>query len=206
MMVDRPEMEPPVDELETPDDEQGRAEIDDPAHAKKSDALRAWVHAGLAAWQPILVTALVVGALALAGGMYIFRYGPDRQISDSAIQQVVRAASDGTVALLSYSPSTLDHDFADAKSHLTGDLLAWYTKFTDQTVGPTAKDQQITASAKVIRAAVSEQHRASAVVLVFVNQSTVSREKPEPTVTDSSFLATMANINGSWLIAKFDRL
>jgi len=42
-------------------------------------------------------------------------------------------------------------------------------------------------------------------VLVFVNQSTVTKEKLEPTVIDSSALVTLAKVNGSWLIAKFDR-
>jgi Mce-associated membrane protein len=192
MTVEHPETEMPTDDLEAP--------------PKITAVIRGWIHWGVAAWRPILVTALVVGALGLAGGMYFFRYGPDRQIGDAAVQQAVRAASDGTVAMLSYSPESLDRDFARAKLHLTGDLLAYYSKFTEQTVGPTARERQIAASAKVIRAAVSELRQDSAVVLVFVNQSTVTKEKPEPTATDSSFLVTMAKIDGSWLIAKFDRV
>ncbi|WP_139804979.1 twin-arginine translocation pathway signal [Mycobacterium intermedium] len=160
----------------------------------------------MAAWQPILVTALVIGSLVLAGGTYFFRYEPDSQVGDAAVQQAIRAATEGTVAMLSYSAESLDQDFARAKSHLTGDLLAYYTKFTEETVAPTAKEKRIWASAKVIRAAVAEMRRDSAVVLMFVNQSTEVKEQPQPTVTESNVLVTMAKIDGSWLIAKFDPL
>ena len=192
MTVEHPETELPTDDLE--------------ARPTATAVIRGWIHWCVSAWRPILVTTSLVGSLILAGGMYFFRYGPDRQIGDAAVQQVVRAAADGTVAMLSYSADKLDQDFAKAKLHLTGDLLAYYTKFTEQTVGPAAKEKQITASAKVIRAAVSELRQDSAVVLVFVNQSTLTNEKPEPTATESSVVVTLAKINGSWLIAKFDRV
>ena len=47
----------------------------------------------------------------------------DRRHGRSA---AVDAARDGTVAMLSYKPDTLDQDFAAAKSHLTGDFLNYY--------------------------------------------------------------------------------
>lgn len=177
-----------------------------PAPAKGTAGISGWIRWCVAAWQPILVTALIIGSLGLAGGTYFFRYEPDSQIGDAAVQQAVRAATEGTVAMLSYSAESLDQDFARAKSHLTGDLLAYYTKFTEETVAPTAKEKRIWASAKVIRAAVSEMRRDSAVVLMFVNQSIETKEQPQPTVTESNVLVTMAKINGSWLIAKFDPL
>ncbi|ORW78687.1 twin-arginine translocation pathway signal [Mycobacterium riyadhense] len=149
---------------------------------------------------------MVIGALGLVGGTYFYRYSPDRRIGDAAAQQAIRAAADGTVAMLSYSPESLDQDFARARLYLTGDLLADYTKSSEQIIGPAAKAKQMAASAKVVRAAVSELHQNLAVVLVFVNQSTITNDEPQATVTDSSALVTLAKINGSWLIAKFDRL
>jgi Mce-associated membrane protein len=58
----------------------------------------------------------------------------------------------------------------------------------------------------VVRAALSELHPDSAVVLVFLNQTTVGKEKPEPLITASSVSVTLAKVNGSWLIAKLDPL
>ena len=57
----------------------------------------------LANWRPIVLTALVIAAVALAAGLFLFQYRPDRQVDDAAADRAVRAASDGAVALLSYS-------------------------------------------------------------------------------------------------------
>ena len=119
---------------------------------------------------------------------------------------MLRAASDGAVALLSYSPNSLDADFAKAKSHLTGDLLTYYSKYTAETVGPTAKQKQITANAKVVSAAVSKLQPDSAVVLAYLHQITVSKDKPKPEESTSGVLITLTKVRNSWLIAKFDRL
>ncbi|WP_239655055.1 hypothetical protein [Mycobacterium riyadhense] len=177
-----------------------------PARPPRTAVIEGWMHWCVAYWRPILVTTLVIGALGLVGGTYFYRYSPDRRIGDAAAQQAIRAAADGTVAMLSYSPESLDQDFARARLYLTGDLLADYTKSSEQIIGPAAKAKQMAASAKVVRAAVSELHQNLAVVLVFVNQSTITNDEPQATVTDSSALVTLAKINGSWLIAKFDRL
>ena len=88
--------------------------------------------------------------------------------------------------MLSYSYDHLDRDFATAKSHLTGEFLAYYSKFTDNVVGPTAQQVQLTTTAKVIRAAISDLHPDSAVVLVFVDQTTASMQKKDPAKNESS--------------------
>jgi Mce-associated membrane protein len=62
----------------------------------------------------------------------------------------------------------------------------------------------LTTTAKVIRSAVSELHPDSAVVLVFVDQTTASLQKKDPEKTQSAILVTLTKVNGSWLIAKFD--
>ena len=48
-------------------------------------------------------------------------------------------------------------------------------------------------------------HPNSAVVLVFVNQVTTSRERPDPAMASSSVLVSLTNaVHGTWLITKFD--
>ena len=117
---------------------------------------------------------------------------------------VVSSASDGTVALLSYSPESLDKDFATAKSHLSGDFLSYYNQFTDQIVAPAAKQKSLKTNARVLGAAVQELHPDSAVVLVLVDQSTTSKDNPDPSMASSSVLVSLARVNGKWLITKFD--
>ncbi|AGP62383.1 twin-arginine translocation pathway signal [Mycobacterium intracellulare subsp. yongonense 05-1390] len=153
---------------------------------------------------PAVLALLVVASLALLGGLYWFSYRPDRATDAAAAKSAISAASDGTVAVLSYSPDTLDRDFSSAKSHLTGDFLSYYDQFTQQIVAPAAKQKAVKTTAVVLRAAVSDLHPNSAVVLLFVNQSTQSKDRPEPTFTNSSVSVTLTKADGKWLISSFN--
>jgi Mce-associated membrane protein len=153
---------------------------------------------------PAVLALLVVASLALLGGLYWFSYRPDRATDAGAAKAAISAASEGTVAVLSYSPDTLDRDFSSAKSHLTGDFLTYYNQFTEQIVAPAAKQKSVKTSAVVLRAALQEFHPDSAVVLLFVNQSTQSKDRPEPTLTSSSVVATLTKAEGKWLISSFN--
>ena len=155
---------------------------------------------------PALVTLLVVASVGLLGGLYYFWYEPDRETNDAAAKAAISAASEGAIAVLSYSPDTLDHDFSSAKSHLTGDFLSYYDQFTSQIVAPAAKQKSLKTTAVVLRAALSEFHPGSATVLLFVNQSTQSKDRPEPTLSNSSVLITMTRASGKWLISSFTPL
>jgi Mce-associated membrane protein len=163
-----------------------------------------WTRRCLARWRPILLTMMLVAALAFGAGYFYFVYRPDLQTDDAAAHQAIKAASDGAVALLSYSPETLDRDFANAKSRLTDNYRDYYQRFADQIVAPSTQRAHVTTTATVVKAAVSELHPNSAVVLVFVKEKTTSKEKPEPVVTSSSLRVTLTKVKGSWLIEKFD--
>jgi len=152
------------------------------------------------------VTLLVVASVALLAFVFWFYYRPDRATNDEAAKAAVSAASEGAVAVLSYSPDTLDRDFSSAKSHLTGDFLSYYDQFTTQIVAPAAKQKSLKTTAVVLRAALSEFHPDSAVVLLFVNQSTQSKDRPEPTLSNSSVSVTMKKADGKWLISSFSPL
>ncbi|WP_197515138.1 hypothetical protein [Mycobacterium sp. 1245805.9] len=153
---------------------------------------------------PVILVLLVLMSAGAAAWMYFARYQPNQRTDPRVATAVVKAASEGTVALLSYSPESLDKDFAAAKSHLSGDFLSYYTQFTDQIVAPAAKQKSLKTTAHIMGAGVQELHPDSAVVLVYVDQSTTSKDRPDPTLAASTVLVSMARVNGSWLITKFD--
>jgi Mce-associated membrane protein len=155
-------------------------------------------------WGSILLAASVIAAMGLAIGLFFFQYRPDRQIDDAAARRAIQAASDGAVAVLSYSSDSLDRDFANAKSDLTGEFLAYYNKFSQEIVAPAVRGKQLTQTASVVRAAVSELHPDTAVVLVYLNETTTEKGKPQPLTTPSSVRITLTKVNGSWLISKLD--
>jgi Mce-associated membrane protein len=198
------ESESPHDEAESVDldpDSQG-------ADTKDSAVEELWTDRAasrlLEHWLSILLTASVVAAVALAACIYVLQYRPDRQIDDAAARRAIQAASDGAVAALSYSPESMDQDFARARSHLTGDFLAYYDKFTKEFVIPMVQQKQLRQTATVARAAVSELEANSAVVLVFIDETTTGKDKPQPLITPSSVRITLTKVNGSWLISKLD--
>ena len=158
----------------------------------------------LAHWRPVLLTASVVAAVGLVVTLFFTRYLPDRKVDEAAAQRAIQAASDGAVAALSYSSDTMDRDFTKARSHLTGDFLAYYDKFTKDFVVPAVQKKQLTQTAAVVRAAVSELQPGSAVVLVFLNETTVSKDKPQPLITPSGVRITLTKVGGAWLISKLD--
>jgi Mce-associated membrane protein len=188
---------------------------------KSSDeqrTVRRWIRAGrrslragirgtcrrLARWRFILLAVAVVAAMGLAAGLFFFQYRPDQQTDDAAAQAAVTAASEGTVAILSYSADSVDHDLAVAQSQLTGEFLRYFRDFGQHFVAPAVRQRQVRASATVLRAAVSELHPDSAVVLLFIHQTSTDKEKKEPAVTSNNVRATLTKVDGSWLISKFE--
>jgi Mce-associated membrane protein len=152
---------------------------------------------------PLILVLLLLLSGALATWLYVVQYRPDEQTDTAAAQTAINAARDGTVALLSYKPDTLNQDFAAAKSHLTGDFLNYYDQFTKEIVTPAAKEKALTTTAQVVGAAATELQPNSAVVLLFVNQATTSKERPDPAMASSSVLVSLTKVHGTWLITKF---
>lgn len=172
------------------------AELADTATPKKRRFLSATV--GIAT-----LGILLVAAAAVTGWLYFTQYQPSQQTGPDAAQSALQAAKDGTVALLSYAPDSLDADLAAAKSHLTGEFLTYYSQFTDQIVRPAAAEKKVQTTAAVVRAAVADIQPGSANVLVFVNQTTVSAERPDPALANSSVMVHMTKVDGKWLISEF---
>lgn len=153
---------------------------------------------------PILLGVALVASAALASVVFFTIYKPDQQTGTQAAKTVVQAASDGTVALLSYAPDTLEQDFTNAKSHLTGDFLSYYTDFTTKIVQPAAQKKKVKTNAKVVQGAAVEVKPDSAVVLLFINQTTTSQEIPDGAFAVSSVKVGLNKVNGNWMISSFD--
>ena len=153
---------------------------------------------------PAILVLLTLVSGGLAASLYFKQFRPSQQTDPGVAATVVRSASDGTVALLSYSPESLDRDFATARSHLSGDFLSYYNDFTQRIVAPAAQQKSLKTTARVVAAALSELRPDSAVVLLYVDQTTTSKDSPDPAMSASSVLVGMARVNGNWLIVKFD--
>jgi Mce-associated membrane protein len=114
----------------------------------------------------------------------------------------VRAATDGTTALLTYRPDTVDRDLTAARERLTGKFRTSYAVFTHQHVIPDAREKHISSVVTVPAAALVRATIDHAVVMVFVNQTFISDSDP-PTSTASDVRVTLERVGRRWLISEF---
>jgi Mce-associated membrane protein len=158
----------------------------------------------LARWRVGTLALALVASTGITGSLYVFQYRADQQIDGAAARAAIKAASEGTVAVLSYGPDTVDHDLAVAYPHLTGEFLRYYRDFAQHFVAPGVRQQQVKASASVLRAGVSQLHADSAIVLLFIHQTTATKDKPEAALTSNGVRVTLTKVDGSWLISRFE--
>ncbi len=155
----------------------------------------------------VALAAATVAAASLGGWQMVVKSQPPLVADQPAARQTaMEAASTGTVRILSYSPGTFEQDFKAAEALLTGDFLSYYRQFTSQIVATTAREKSVTTTATVVRAGVETLTDQKAQILVFVNQTTTSRDKPDPTPSQSSVRVGLVRANGKWLIDRFDAL
>jgi Mce-associated membrane protein len=189
-------------DIDLDDNEVGEAPNDDAVHVV-SRCVGSWVRGVVARGRVIAVLVALLLSAGMVAGLYVGQYRVDERTSAAAVA-AVSAASEGSVALLSYAPATLDHDLAAAQSHLTGEFLTYYRDFVNQIVGPAAKQKDVHATASVVRAAPAEVHADTARVLIFLNQATTSRDNPDPVQSATSVMVGLTNVEHHWLISSFD--
>jgi Mce-associated membrane protein len=155
-------------------------------------------------WGRLLVVALPALALILALGVGYLKWldGTSRE-SRAAAEQSIRAASDSTIAILSYKPETVDQELKAAADRLAEPFRQQYTQLVNDVVAPGAKQQHISAVATVPAAASVWATGKQAVVLVFVDQTTTIGADA-PTQSTSSVRVSLDKVDGRWLISQFD--
>jgi Mce-associated membrane protein len=155
-------------------------------------------------WGRLLIAGLPVLALLLALGVGYLKWldGTARE-SRAAAEESIRAASDSTIAILSYKPETVDKDLKAAADRLAEPFRQQYTQLVTDVVAPGAKQQHISAVATVPAAASVWATGKQAVVLVFVDQTTTIGADA-PTQSTSSVRVSLDKVDGRWLITQFD--
>ncbi|WP_235624115.1 hypothetical protein [Mycolicibacterium goodii] len=168
----------------------------DSVHPPSSVRSRVWLR--LLAY--VVIPLLVVGLAACAG--YLQWRGSSLRAAQAASAGVLPAATDSTIKMLSYKPDTVQKDLESAGEGLTGPFRDSYDSLIHDVVIPGAREKQISAVATVPAAAVVSATPRRAVVMVFVNQTTIVGADP-PTSTASTVRVTMERIGQRWLVSDF---
>ncbi|SEB26000.1 MULTISPECIES: hypothetical protein [unclassified Mycobacterium] len=189
-----------VDEL----DEAAEAGVTKTTAAETTDAAPAAGRRRVA-WANVAVYGLLPAAILALGGAAGYLQWKDVSLaqSDTAKKESTKAATDGTIALLSYKPETVDKDLEAAKKYMTGNFLNSYTSLTRDVVIPGSKQKKISAVATVPAAAWTKATPDHAVVMLFVDQTMIIGDSA-PTSTASSVRVTLDKVEGHWLISQFD--
>lgn len=148
--------------------------------------------------------AVVVAALVSCLAFQYWQYAEPERAAERARQEVGEVAAAGAVAILSYEHASVDRDVAAARDRLTGEFLEYYRDFTSKVVVPAAKEKSVDTKASVVGTAIASASADRAVVLAFVNQSTVTADNASPTLTASSVRVELTKVDGEWLIERFD--
>jgi Mce-associated membrane protein len=143
-------------------------------------------------------------ALILAAGSGYLKWQVDsaRQAETARVQSL-QAATEATIAILSYHPDNADKELTAARDRLAEPFRDQYTKLITDVVVPGAKQKHISAIATVPAAASISATANEAVVLVFIDQSIVIGTDA-PTSTSSTVRVTLNKERGRWLITQFD--
>lgn len=152
----------------------------------------------------VAYVALPLLVMGMAGGAGYLKYqGNSISGAQTAAMSSVQAATEGTIALLSYNPDTVQTTLTAARDRLTGPFKDSYTSLTNDVVIPGAQQKKISATATVPAASsvvASDNH---AVVLVFVDQSVIVGNEA-PSATASAVQVTLDKTGDRWLISGFD--
>lgn len=157
------------------------------------------------AWANVAVYGLLPALVLALGGAAGYLQWKDLSLSrtDAAKKESTKVATDGTIALLSYKPDTVDKDLEAAKKYMTGNFLNSYTSLTRDVVIPGSKQKKISAVATVPAAAWTKAGSTRAVVMLFVDQTMIIGDSA-PTSTASSVRVTLDKVDNHWLISQFD--
>jgi len=155
-------------------------------------------------WARVIAFGVLPGlslALAAVAGYLKWQYDSARDAA-AAETRSVAAATESTIALLSYQPDTGEKQLTAARDRLTGTFRDSYTSLIHDVVIPGAQQKQISAVATVPAAASVLATPTHAVALVFVDQS-ITAGTDAPTSSASSVKVALDKVGERWPISDF---
>ena len=146
------------------------------------------------------LTAVVVVVAAVVAGIGGYRYWDYRQ-SEQSRTDAVAAATRTVSAMFSYEFQTVDKELPKTADNLAPDFKADYLELIDKAIVPGAKEKELTVKATSQAGGVVSADRAHAVVLLFLNQVTTSKDSPQGTTTGSRVRVALDKTDDRWLVA-----
>ncbi|WP_067842486.1 h domain protein [Nocardia lijiangensis] len=142
----------------------------------------------------------VLAAISLVVTSYFgYRYW-DQERAEKARTEVVDVASRSVATMFTYDYNTVDKELPKAAEALSPEFREDYLKLINQAIAPGAKEKQLTVRATTQAGGVVEASSDHAVVLLFLNQVTTSKENAQGTTTGSRVRVELEREDSRWLI------
>ncbi|MFF5031650.1 hypothetical protein [Nocardia salmonicida] len=151
---------------------------------------------------------IVFGALAAAGliaaivlgvsGYQLWQQDKTEQARTDAMSTASRTVS----AMFTYEPATVDTELPRAADNLTESFRAEYLKLIEQAIAPGAKEKQLTVKATTQAEAVVSADAEKAVILLYLNQLTTSKDAPDGTTSGSRVRVSLDKADNRWLVSQ----
>lgn len=151
----------------------------------------------------IVVPALLAAAVIGTGvpGTLLYHESLAGAAAEANRAPATAAAKARIERILSYRSAAIGQDLAEAKAATTGEFGQQFATTADQVITPAAIQDQITTTATVVSTAVESADENSVVVLAFVDQTTTTKDKPQPSTTALRLRVTLDRAGGQWLVS-----
>lgn len=148
----------------------------------------------------VILTAVIV-LLAVTDGV-LWWQARDVATTDEAGTAATAAAREAVPTVLSYSYATLDDYPAKATAETTGRFKSELSALITSRVVPAATQKQIVTRTTVQATSTVRAEPDSVVLLLFVNQTTRTKDSASPRIEGARLRVTMQHVDDSWLISE----
>jgi Mce-associated membrane protein len=149
---------------------------------------------------PWACVALVVAAAAALCAVTGIRYF-DGRASEQARTQVVPIAQRTVEAMFTYNYTTVDTELPKAADKLAGSFRDDYLKLIKEAIAPGAKDKHLTVQATAQAAGIVSTEPEHAVVMLYLNQVSTSKDSPQGSVSTSRVKVSLGKDDNRWLVS-----
>lgn len=146
-----------------------------------------------------LMVVAVVAALGF-GGYTIYENQQDKDLQANG-QDALAAARKMVPNLLTYKADSVDQDFTQKFTMLTGKFKTEFQKLSSESIIPSAKERKIVTEAQVAESGLINHGDSKATALLFINQTTTSTDEPDPKLDGSRVKVSLEKSGDDWKIS-----
>lgn len=143
---------------------------------------------------------VLLAVAALVALLIVWRQAHGAAAAERAGEAATKVARTSVPAILSYTDSSLSAQLASGRRLMTPAYAKRYESMVKSRVWPRARKYGVANQVGVVTAGIVRSTSASAVILVFANQTTRTKEKPDGLTQGTRLEVTLRFRDDRWLV------